>query len=328
MTAGNNGTPDTDNDDPFAYLYRSEGGEGDASGEAAARTAAQPGVPRTSYHQVQRVGERRQTPPQQQSGGYGYQQQPGNGQQFTQQQTAYGEQVPQQQPETQQMKGTGHRTAGRGGGSGDRGTGRGPNSKGLLIGAIAVVVAVAIAIVVAMGYGPSGAKTGALSSSSPAASSSPQQSASPSASPSSSGLGATDAASLPLAGGAQISTQYAGAKAAGGKYVGNMTQVGASVTWTVNVPKAGTYDLYVRYANAQKAAASATTVVNGTALSWKIDLQDYGKVGDWTAWYFSYVSVNLNQGSNTVAITCGTGDACHFNLDQLALVNKGGTSPW
>jgi len=72
MTAGNDGTPE--NDDPFAYLYRSEGGEQQEP------EALQPGTPRTSHHQVTRVGERR--PPQQPAtGGYGYppQNQPGQG---------------------------------------------------------------------------------------------------------------------------------------------------------------------------------------------------------------------------------------------------------
>ncbi|MCI0383666.1 carbohydrate-binding protein, partial [Streptomyces sp. CNQ085] len=55
MTAGNNGSGTPENDDPFAYLYRSEGGTGGDAGAAA----PQPGVPRTSYNHVRAVGERR-----------------------------------------------------------------------------------------------------------------------------------------------------------------------------------------------------------------------------------------------------------------------------
>src|SRR5882757_1264736 len=83
MTAGNDGTPE--NDDPFAYLYRSEGGEQQEP------EALQPGTPRTSHHQVTRVGERR--PPQQPAtGGYGYppQSQPGQGGYGGGQQQQYG----------------------------------------------------------------------------------------------------------------------------------------------------------------------------------------------------------------------------------------------
>ncbi|MBI0385487.1 carbohydrate-binding protein, partial [Streptomyces albiflaviniger] len=56
MTAGNNGSGTPENDDPFAYLYRSEGDQGNEGGQsgqpgAAPRTGgygypgpAQPGV--------------------------------------------------------------------------------------------------------------------------------------------------------------------------------------------------------------------------------------------------------------------------------------------
>ncbi|MEV4440203.1 carbohydrate-binding protein, partial [Streptomyces sp. NPDC049577] len=49
MTAGNSGTGTAgtpENDDPFAYLYRSEGGDGTQGGNQPA--GHQPGVPRTS----------------------------------------------------------------------------------------------------------------------------------------------------------------------------------------------------------------------------------------------------------------------------------------
>jgi hypothetical protein len=57
-------------------------------------------------------------------------------------------------------------------------------------------------------------------------------------------------------------------------------------------------------------------------------LQNYGKEGDWTAWYKSYQTVNLKQGSNTIAMTCGNGDACHFNLDQLAVTDGSEPAGW
>src|SRR5882757_10107076 len=80
MTAGNDGTPE--NDDPFAYLYRSEGGEQQEP------EALQPGTPRTSHHQVTRVGERR-SPQQPATGGYGYPPQ-GQGQPGQQGPSGYG----------------------------------------------------------------------------------------------------------------------------------------------------------------------------------------------------------------------------------------------
>ena len=77
MTAGNNGADKPENDDPFGYLYRSEGGEGGAPGPSGDGPAArQPGVPSTSYNQVRTVGERQygqQAPQQVTARAYGQQ---------------------------------------------------------------------------------------------------------------------------------------------------------------------------------------------------------------------------------------------------------------
>ncbi|MFJ5841185.1 CBM35 domain-containing protein [Streptomyces shenzhenensis] len=315
MTPGDNGASTPEDDDPFGYLY--------ADGQAR---GAQPpsggyGYP-NSVSRVRAVGERQYGQPAQAP--YGQQTVP-------QQQGAYGgrpnahyqapEAHPGGGPATQQPMPAR---------SGDGRGGRGPNSKGLLIGAIAVVAAVVVGISVAMlsntDDGTSGDAPSASASTDGAGS---QESASPSPSATAvSEPGVQDAAVLTLGGGARVSTEFSGARSDGGKYVDQMTQVGASVTWNVDVPKSGTYDLWIRYANAEKDAASATTVVNGKALSYKADLKNYGKEGDWNAWYRSYVSVRLDEGANAVAVTCGQGDACHFNLDQLALLQEGQKPDW
>ncbi|MDX6348706.1 MAG: hypothetical protein QOF84_3496 [Streptomyces sp.] len=310
MTAGNNGTPEPGTDDPFAYLYRQEGAE---AGQTAAAPAGQPGVPRTSYNQVRAVGERRPAPPQQQ-------QQPSYGYPPQQQPPQYGTQPLPEQPS---------RSGGHGGHSGGpgRGSGGGPNNKGLLIGAVAVVAAVAIGIGVAMANGSDNTNTGANSS--PSAStgttSGSNGSSEPSASASSStdanaGLpGVTDVSTLALAGGAAASTEHAGAYAAGGKYVDHMGSVGASVTWTVDVPKAGQYTLFVRYGNAG-ADANATMSINGEKQSNTLSLKNWTHESDWAkAWTNSFAWIPLTKGSNTIAISCEQGNQCAFNLDQVQL---------
>ncbi|MET9873892.1 carbohydrate-binding protein [Actinacidiphila glaucinigra] len=326
MTAGDNGAPEPGSDDPFAYLYRQDGEE---PGQAA---TAQPGVPRTSYNQVQRVGERRpQQPQQSQQGGYGYpQQQAGYGQQPP----AYGQPQPQQAQHAQATQQFPQGPGGPSGPAGPAGGGSrrastprpgGPNSKGLLIGAVAVVAAVAIGIGVAMAGGDDD-NPEAGSTPTPTASSDGgkgDNSGEPTAPASATKTGVVDAATLVKAGGARIGSQYKGTLAAGGKYVENMNAVGASVTWKVDVPKDGSYDFWIRYGNAEKDSASATIVVNGSPQSYKPDLKNWGKEGDWNHWYRSYATLDLKQGSNTLALTCGQGDACHFNLDQLALMDKG-----
>src|SRR5689334_2701447 len=139
MTPGNNGASTPEDDDPFGYLY--------ADGQAR---GAQPpsggyGYP-NAVNRVRAVGERQ----------YGQQpaqapQQPGQTAAYGQvpQQTSYGQQnANYQAPETFPGGAPTTRTPAYGDSGGGRG--RGPNTKGLLIGAIAVVAAVVIGISVAM----------------------------------------------------------------------------------------------------------------------------------------------------------------------------------
>ncbi|MEU3458397.1 carbohydrate-binding protein [Streptomyces sp. NPDC006733] len=308
MTAGNNGA--SENDDPFAYLYRSEGGEGDASGSAPdGATVAQPGVPRTSYNQVQRVGERR--PPQQ--GGYGYpqQQQPQQHQQPGHDQ-GRGQQQPQGPQNTQQTQQTQH--APHGGGSG--GGSQGPNRKGLLIGAIAVVVAVAIGIGFAM-TGGDGKKDDAKDQPTTAPATSAPATPSPSAStPEKFASKVVDASTLSLSGSAAQSTAQPGAKAAGGTSVGGFTP-GASAAYTFEVPKDGTYTLFISFGNVGE-DAGLTLSENGKLRTNPVNMRNYMKTADWTkAWATTYVWVDLKKGSNTLALTCAPGNKCGVNLDQV-----------
>ncbi|MFJ8633863.1 CBM35 domain-containing protein [Streptomyces sp. NPDC093568] len=315
MTSGNNGASTPEDDDPFGYLYA----DGQANG-------AQPpsggyGYP-NSVNRVRAVGQRQ----------YGQQAAPT---------AAYG-QVPQQQgtygqpnahyaaPET--LPG-GATTAQQHqpsytGGSGN-GRGRGPNTKGLLIGAIAVVAAVVIGISVAM-LGGDGEKD----KKDDAAGSTPTQSesaeSSPSASSSAEGkadLPKIDAKALRLEGGAATASDFKGAEADGGVYVTNFNQVGAKVTWTANgIEKAGTYRLYVRYGVPGK-DANATLVVNGTANAQPLNMENFGKTpeGDWEkGWKTTWANVNLNKGTNTIEIACNDGNQCDAVLDQLYLTTDEG----
>jgi hypothetical protein len=286
-------------------------------------------VPRTSYHQVSRVGERRHAP---QQGGYGYPQQPpqGYGQQgYGQQQTQaypqqqYGQQQgqqygqqgygqpPQGRPQPSHGAEPPHRSGHGGGGS---------NRRGLMLGAIAVVVVVAVGIVIAVvtGNKKSGDQAGSGAHNPPAVTGSPSVSPTSSSDPNA-GLPQQYAATLALSGGAKTDNNHKGATGPNGVFVDGMSAQGATATWTTTVQKAGTYTLWVRYANAQPDDAKTTVVVNGKPLDWKMNLKDYGTPGDWDQWFTSYVSVDLNQGSNTIALTCGSGDVCHYNLDRVGL---------
>ncbi|MFI0779696.1 CBM35 domain-containing protein [Streptomyces sp. NPDC021212] len=329
MTAGNNGSDTPENDDPFAYLYRSEGDEGGQGGQSgqpgSARTGGygypgpaarqQPGVPRTSYNHVRAVGERQ----------YGQQN--------------YGQQIPNQQPQgygQQGQQGYGQQNAHYaapetlpGGGSprqpaAPRGGGRGPNNRGLLIGAIAVVAVVVVGIGVAMitngddEKGDQGNQAGGK----PTAGSSVEPSEQPKSPKKRVGkLPKEDAAKMSLGGGAAPASDIKGANAEGGTYVGGFNNPGASATWNVDVDRAKSYRLYVHYGVPGEDQSMSLTV-NGKKSPRPISMKNFSNApkGDYEkGWTTSWSIVQLSQGSNTITLSCGDGDKCDVNLDQMWL---------
>ncbi|MEV5733768.1 carbohydrate-binding protein [Streptomyces sp. NPDC052292] len=305
MTPGDNGASTPEDDDPFGYLY--------ADGQAR---GAQPptggyGYP-NSVSRVRAVGERQYAQPQ---AGYGQQQTAA-----PQQQGGYGQpNAHYQAPET--LPGgapAGRQSMAPAGGGGGR---RGPNTKGLLIGAIAVVAAVVIGIGVAMINGNTGDdKSGNQADASPAQSQSSEPSPSNSASAPSGELPKADAAALQLAGNAAKTSDVKGAQAAGGTYVGGLNSVGSSVTWTFdNVPEQGAYTLFAHFSVVGEDQAMTVTV-NGKPFATKLPLKNYTHTndGDFSkGWTTTFVWPTLEKGHNTVSISCQPGDKCDALLDQL-----------
>ncbi|MFC9845942.1 CBM35 domain-containing protein [Streptomyces sp. NPDC060223] len=331
MTPGNNGASTPEDDDPFGYLYE----DGQANGATPPGGGGGYGYP-GSVNRVRAVGERRNGP--QQGGQAAYGQQAPTAQ-YGQpaaygQPPAYGQQIPQQQGYGQQNANyaapetvpggaptTRHAPVGDGGGRG-RGS-NGPNTRGLLIGAIAVVAAVVIGISVAMLSSDSGDDDkGATNEAGPT------QSASQSASPSES-AGEQPAAELPKADakvlnlvGATTASAIKGAKADGGVYVTNFNQVGASVTWNVSgIPEEGKYTLYLDYGVPGK-DANATLTVNGTAQTRPLNMKNFANAaeGDYEkGWTNTWGNITLNKGTNVIKISCEQGNQCDANLDRVWL---------
>ncbi|MCD9880610.1 CBM35 domain-containing protein [Streptomyces guryensis] len=305
MTSGNNGASTPEDDDPFGYLYA----DGQANGAQPPSGGGGYGYP-GSGNRNRAVGQRQYGQPAQaqQTAAYG---------QVPQQQATYGqpsahyaapETFPGGAPTSQQPM--------PGGGGGGR---RGPNTKGLLIGAIAVVAAVVIGIGVAMMNDNSkNDKAGGGSSGTPSTSqsSNPSQSASSSAS---ADLPKTDAKALQLGGGATTASDVKGAKADGGVYVTGFNNVGASLTWTVNIQKAGSYRLYVHY-SIPGVDANATLTVNGTPNQQPLGMKNFTHQakGDFEkGWQSTWAPVTLTKGSNTLTVSCGQGNQCNALIDQL-----------
>ncbi|MFJ3617716.1 CBM35 domain-containing protein [Streptomyces iakyrus] len=310
MTPGNNGASTPEDDDPFGYLYA----DGQANG-AQPPSGGGYGYP-NSVNRVRAVGTRQygQQPQSAQTAPYG---------QVPQQQGSYSQPnahyaAPETLPGGAQT--AHHATPAGGGGRG----GRGPNTKGLLIGAIAVVAAVVIGIGVAMLGGDkdkddASGKTGTT----------PTQSEESEPSPSASKAGAaeqdlpkTDAKALRLSPGMTTASEFKGAKADGGVYVTGFNQVGAKVTWTVDgIEKAGSYQLNVDY-GVPGTDANATVVVNGKAQTRPLDMQNFGNTpkGDWEqGWKNTWAIVNLNKGTNTIELACNEGNKCDAVFDRFSL---------
>ncbi|MFD9353738.1 CBM35 domain-containing protein [Streptomyces sp. NPDC060031] len=331
----NGGANQPEDDDPFGYLYADgqaagatppgQGGYGYPGSTVGGHPGAQPGVPRTSHHQVRTVGERtyggaqRGPVPQQQGGG---QQPPASYQAQYQapealQAGGYGvppQQQPQQ-PHTQQMAAPG----GHGGGGG---SGR----KGLLIAAVAVVGAVVIGIGAAVAFGDKDKGKDKDAADPGQQSAAPQNPASPAPSspqPSQAPLpkGEAAGAGMSITGGAVLMNAVPGAKSSGGQYVGNFNQPGAAVTWTLDAPKAGKYKFYVRFGIPGE-DANGTLTVNGKPNESPISMRNFAKSpkGDWEkGWQTTWGQVSLEKGTNTIKLSCEAGNSCNVNIDQLWL---------
>ncbi|MGW3357019.1 carbohydrate-binding protein [Streptomyces bungoensis] len=293
MTPGDNGASTPEDDDPFGYLY--------ADGQAR---GAQPpsggyGYP-NAVSRVRTVGERQygqQPPAPPQQGAYG-------------QPNAYY-QAPETLPGGTPAARPGPVAPAR----------RGPNTKGLLIGAVAVVAAVVIGIGMAMLNGNSdNGKNSDQAGTAPTQSQSSEPSPSSSASAAAGELPKTDAKDLQLAGGATVASDVKGSKADGGQYVGGFNSVGASVTWTVkNIPAAGSHRLYVRY-DIPGVDANATLTVNGKPNQQPVGMKNFigSPKGDLEkGWQTTWAPVTLVKGTNTFTLSCGQGNQCDALIDQL-----------
>ncbi|MER7110233.1 carbohydrate-binding protein [Streptomyces sp. NPDC000229] len=314
MAAGNNGASTPEDDDPFGYLYA----DGQTAGAQSSRQgggygypgpAAQPGVPRTSYNQVRAVGERQyggggQVPPQQQ-----YQQQ------YAQPSPQYA--APETYPGADRTRPVPQAQPPQRGGQGG-----GPNTRGLLIGAVAVVLVVVIGITVAvLTNTKDDDKNNQATPSAPATQ--VQQSPSPDASKADDKepveLPKQDAATLQLGGPARLGTEVKGAKGADGAYV-MFNGAGGSASWTVDVPEDGPYTLFLSYSVPGK-DANATLSVNGEAPR-EIRMKNFAHAaeGEWEkGWTYTYSYAELKKGTNTMKMSCEPGNQCEAYLDQVWL---------
>lgn len=317
MAAGNDGANTPEDDDPFGYLYadgQAAGAQppGQAGGYGYPGPAAQPGVPRTSYNQVRTVGER------QYGGGQPHvpQQQNYGGQQYGQPNPQYA--APETYP-------GGERT--RQAPLPPQRGGRGPNTKGLLIGAIAVVAVVVIGITAAVISNNGDENTdGGTAGGKPTGGSTQVQeepSTEPSADDTPAALPQQDAATLKLGGTAALDKAIKGAEGTDGLYVTGFNTPGSSVTWQTEVPEGGTYKMEVRYAIPAK-DANATVTVNGKASTRPMNLKNFIGSSDPNLeknWQTTWSQVSLDKGKNEIKLSCEAGNQCDVIFDWVKISN-------
>ncbi|KNB51466.1 carbohydrate-binding protein [Streptomyces caatingaensis] len=302
MTAGNNGGADgtgkPEEDDPFAYLYRSEGA-------TQGGQTPQPGVPRTSYNQVRPVGSRQ------------YNQQPPGG--------TYGAGVPAQHqpaphyaaPETL----PGGAPAPR---QGPPPAPQRPKRRGLLIAAIAVVLVVAGGIGTAMvmnqdsGDDKSTSVTADGSKSPSAEEKKKEEKKKDGDDNKPTGKPVTDlnrdAATLRLGGGATTSKDVKGAPSDSGAYV--VMKPGASIEWNkVAVQSGGKYTVWVDY-SVPNGDVGASLWIDGGKQERTVNLKSWGPDTNWSH-TFNYVQ--LDAGKHDIKLSCESG-SCNANVARVKLL--------
>ncbi len=94
----------------------------------------------------------------------------------------------------------------------------------------------------------------------------------------------------------------------------------------MTAPKAGTYDVGLRYSNGPNPAPGTKTVslhVNGE----KVRQAELGSTTDWKTWRTATEKVELREGRNTVTYSYDDGDSGHVNLDMIAVHPEGARIP-
>lgn len=102
----------------------------------------------------------------------------------------------------------------------------------------------------------------------------------------------------------------------GPSYVNYDNVTGSMLTFTVNVPSEGNYEMTVRFANGTETARPLSIYLNGSQENYSMD---FGGTGAWTSWQENKIVLPLKSGENkikTVAVTSNGGP----NVDYIKLV--------
>lgn len=130
-------------------------------------------------------------------------------------------------------------------------------------------------------------------------------------------IGKYEAESASLSGGAATNKNHE--FYTGHAFVDNITSIGAQVSFKVDVPSTGSYQVTLRYANGTGSTKTMSTYVNGVDVA-QASLSSPG--ASWDVWQDNVQTLSLNAGSNTIAYKYDTADSGNINLDRI-LVSSG-----
>jgi hypothetical protein len=123
-----------------------------------------------------------------------------------------------------------------------------------------------------------------------------------------------------------VATDHGGFTGTG--FAAGFVSAGDSLTASVTVATAGSYQLDLRYANAvggdgQNTTRTLTATVDGAAAG-QLTLPP---TGSWDTWAVATMPVTLAAGRHDIAITRTPGDSGNVNIDSIAVVRPGDAYP-
>lgn len=119
-----------------------------------------------------------------------------------------------------------------------------------------------------------------------------------------------------LGGGAATAQDHAGYT--GQSFAASLTNVGASVSFDVNVPASAAYRVSLRYANSNGPDRTLSVYVNGQ----KIRKTVLPILANWDMWDYKTENLYLNAGRNTITYRYDDGDSANVNIDSIIVNEK------
>ncbi|WP_017544148.1 family 16 glycoside hydrolase [Nocardiopsis prasina] len=132
-------------------------------------------------------------------------------------------------------------------------------------------------------------------------------------------IGMYEAEDGTLRGGAGIANEHPHHTGEG--FVDGFSNIGASLTWDVDVDEAGTYPVTFRY------SSGPNPFVGPKTISLDVNGEDLGQITVettevWQVWADHVEQLDLQEGNNTVTVTAGEDDDRHVNWDHLRVQHE------